>query len=133
MSTETQEQTELTGEQKIMRRYVELGKIISDAKFERDKIKATEIDPMMLEDGISFELGGKVMRFEYQSRGNFDWERAKSAGKIPDDVWDEYSSCSVVRVLSVRNRGDDEAFQAEQQLNEKIAEFIKSEKAKVSA
>lgn len=116
-STET---VEISPETKIMRRYIELGKIARDANLERDAIKDSEIIPYM-ESGVLFDDGTDLLKFEFRTTVKFDHVRARADGKIPDDVWKEYTSVDVSRAVMVRSRKDDQTAQAEQQLINEFA------------
>jgi len=117
---------QMTPEERIFARYIELSEQIKSLEAERDGIKTTELIPAMAEDGLQFSHNGLYARFEFSERVSFDYKRARAEGKIPDDVWNEYTSVQVSRALYVRKVKDDAQLQAEQQALIEMAKLAKS-------
>ena len=107
MTTEPIEPQEISGETRIYRRYMELGRIASDASAERKAIKETDIDPM-LDEGVVFGDRNRCLRRDYSVRTDFDWKKAIADGKIPADVAKEYTKISVVVTLRDAKTDEDE-------------------------
>ena len=124
------EERELTPEQRIMTRYMDLGREIRELTEERENIRDSELLPMMLEDGISFELDGQRLRFEFVEKVDFDHKAARANGDISDDVWCRYTSVKIERRLMARKTGDEAAKQAEEQLLAQMAALAKEARKK---
>jgi len=116
---------DMTPEEKIFARYLELSEQIKSLTAERDGIKETELLPAMAQDGLQFSHNGQYARFEFRETVNFDYKRARAEGKIPDDVWQEYTSVNVSRSIYVRKIKDDAQLQAEQQALIEMAKLAK--------
>ena len=116
---------EMTPEEKIFARYIELSEQIKSLEAEREGIKQTELIPAMAEDGLQFSHDGLYARFEFSERISFDHKRARAEGAISDEVWKEYTSVQVSRSLYVRKIKDDAQLQAEQQALTEMAKLAK--------
>jgi hypothetical protein len=97
---------ELNPEQRIMRRYIELGQIAKNATDERDNIKDSEIIPAM-QDGIFFSDEDQYLAFQFETRTSFDWESAVASGDIPALVVARYMKPAVIRKVVVKKKADE--------------------------
>lgn len=122
-------ETELIPEQKIYAKWEAKKQEARDAKADADNIRDTEIIPM-LQDGIYLEHDGTYVRWETKVTPKFDFAKARSDGKIPDDVWREYMTVDVSMFPMSRNCKDETVEALEKQITEKVAAVIKEMRAK---
>ncbi len=105
----------MTPEERLYERYMELGRISSDADAERRLIRTEEIEPLLL-SGVVLGDGEKSLVWEYQERVSFDHKKLIADKILTPEQVKEYTTVSVISVLVARKR-DDEGRQAESRLN----------------
>jgi len=89
-----------TPEERIYRRYQELGQIASNAKAERDALKL-DIESQM-EDGVQFDSGDQMLVWEFGYTDTFEWERMVKDGVVTLEVAKPYLKPTPYRKLVSR-------------------------------
>ena len=85
-------------EVELYRRYMELGKIASDAEAERKNLRDTEIAGL-LESGVVMGENGRYLKYRYDTRTSFDLETALTLGYLTKEQAEECTKVKVIKVL----------------------------------
>ena len=111
-------------EVELYRRYMELGRIASDAEAERKNLRDTEIADL-LESGVVMGENGKYLKYRYDTRTSFDLETALSLGYLTKEQAAECTKVKVVKVLYETKMEEAEA-EREARMNALVSRLMKA-------
>ena len=108
------DQPELTPEQRLLGRFIDLKRQIKELEAEAESLKANELKGY-LSDGEYVEVGGQIITWQYDMCHSFDVQSALGAGDISAEAVGKHSKVTVVPKMVLKRIKDakDEALQSQ--------------------